>query len=140
MKKVKNLKAFVLLALATMFVLMMNVCAINMKDMKENGEISDGPVVFGDERDGVVSDVSSDMSGLGGAVSEFVDDVIPDMSSSPKETSRVNMNSDITGESSSAADSTVSPTSSKNAVLGITVAVVLAVAVVALIFLFVKRK
>ena len=138
MKKFKNLKALIPLSLVIAFVLVLNICAATVSEMIENGEISDGPIVFGDERDGVVSDVSSEMSDIGGEISEFARDVLPRTSAMPTDTSDVNMNSDMTPENTmgtSMAEDTAS-----NASLGIVVVVVIAIAVVALIFFFVKRK
>ena len=49
--------------LAVFALLMLSAAAATLDEMYENGVVSDGNVRFGDERDGVVSDVSEPMPG-----------------------------------------------------------------------------
>ncbi len=148
MKK-SNFKAAVL-CLAIMLIMTLYAGAITPRDMIENGEVSDGSVVYGDARDGVVSDVSSDMSDLGGELSEFVETVLPGANSAPNETS-VKENADMTTEMSmqitserateNASNSDGSDMSeSTGAIWGIAIAVIVAIAVIALIFFLFKRR
>ena len=41
-----------------LFIFVLSTSAATLSEMRENGEVSDGGITYGDERDGIVSDVS----------------------------------------------------------------------------------
>ena len=41
-----------------LFIFLLSTSAATLNEMRENGEVSDGGITYGDERDGIVSDVS----------------------------------------------------------------------------------
>jgi len=59
-----------LLALTFVF----SISAASWSEMRENGEVSDGGITYGDPRDGIVSDVSDDSEGLIPEISSAIDD------------------------------------------------------------------
>ena len=115
------------LAFAAMIVIMsFSALAATPKEMIENGQVSDGPIVYGDVRDGEVSDISTDMGNIGEEISEFAETVISDVGdivSNPVE--EINGTSDKVGTA--------------GVLFGIVVAVLAAIAVIALIFYLTKR-
>lgn len=45
-------------------IFMLGISAATLGEMRENGEVSDGGISYGDERDGIVSDVSDNHSSM----------------------------------------------------------------------------
>ena len=143
-----NIKAAVLFVCIA-FTLCLSAFAITPREMLENGEVSDGSVIYGDERDGIVSDVSSEMGDVRDEIGEFAESMLPDMSgaeenrtsgndtqSEPMTTDRADKTQESTKEASDGetADGTM------DARWGVVIAVIVVVAVVAAVFLLVKRK
>ncbi|MBQ6893373.1 MAG: hypothetical protein IJN48_04130 [Clostridia bacterium] len=148
MKRISNFTTAMMLCIVFVLIMSMTASAITPRDMMENGEVSDGSITYGDARDGVVSDVSSEMSDIGGEISEFVETVLPgaddndmqgtDASNTTETTTResVNNTTDSTENMTDGADMNTA----KGATWGIVIAVIIVIAVVAIIFCLVKRK
>ena len=131
MKKNKKIRSGMLICIA--FVIIMSLCAFaaTPKEMIENGQVSDGPVVYGDERDGEVSDISTDMGNLGEEVKEFAGTVLSDAG---------DIISNPVSEISDMVNGTSDSMGTWGVLLGIIIAVLAAIAVIALIFYRTKRK
>ena len=137
-----------ILCVCVAFMLCLSAFAITPRDMIENGEVSDGSVIYGDERDGIVSDVSSDIGDIRDELSEFGESMMPGIGGTEEirttdgvGTSKEPMTTDR------AEDSTPEQTTDRtetadgmDARWGVVIAVIVVIAVVAVIFLFVRRK
>lgn len=164
MKRLSNFKTVMILCIAVMLLMSVTVSAATSREMMENGAVSDGSVVYGDRRDGVVSDVSedmkdagdnvgnigSDMSQAGDKVEDFVETVLPGGTDKAETTThnttdRVNTTDGVnttdrvnTTDQAGVNDNAENMTRT-GAVWGIIIAVVVVVAVVAIIFYLTKR-
>ena len=142
--------------LAVFALLMLSAAAATLDEMYENGVVSDGNVRFGDERDGVVSDVSEPMPGEAHRIRNGFDSAMSDGGND-------NATGSVTGddfglnddnilmgrngaESGSAASSTASGSNADGAgsntgmVWGIILAILDIIAVVVLVMLFMPKK
>lgn len=119
------------LAFAAMIVIMsFSALAATPKEMIENGQVSDGPIVYGDVRDGEVSDISTDMENIGDEISEFAETVISDVG---------DIVSNPVDEIKDVVNGTSDKVGTAGVLFGIVVAVLAAIAVIALIFYLTKR-
>ena len=119
------------LAFAAMIVIMsFSALAATPKEMIENGQVSDGPIVYGDVRDGEVSDISTDMGNIGDEISEFAETVISDVG---------DIVSNPVDEIKDVVNGTSDKVGTAGVLFGIVVAVLAAIAVIALIFYLTKR-
>lgn len=149
-KSIFNIKT-AMLCVCIAFTLCLSAFAITPREMLENGEVSDGSVVYGDERDGIVSDVSSQMGDVRDEIGEFAESMLPDMGGSAEigttdnhSVSKEPMTSNAAEQTADRTQQTAGDTENTNdgmdARWGIVIAVVAVTAVVAAVFLFVKRK
>lgn len=142
--------------LAVFALLMLSAAAATLDEMYENGVVSDGNVRFGDERDGVVSDVSEPMPGEARRIRNGFDSAMSDGGND-------NATGSVTGddfglnddnilmgrngaESGSAAsgtamtDTAAASGNNTGMVWGIILAILVIIAVVVLVMLFMPKK
>lgn len=151
MKRKNGFITFILFCVSVMMLFSFSVAAITPREMLENGEVSDGGIVYGDERDGIVSDVSSEMGDLGSEISEFGESMMPDMDKTTDESTTVESTTErVTTHDTSrepmnqteqnSVNDTSGEANRKDAKLGIIIAVLIVIAVVAVIFMLFRRK
>ncbi len=142
--------------LAVFALLMLSAAAAALDEMYENGVVSDGNVRFGDERDGVVSDVSEPMPGEAHRIRNGFDSAMSDGGNDNATGSVMGddfgLNDDniLMGrngaESGSAAsgtamtDTAAASGSNTGMVWGIILAILVIIAVVVLVMLFMPKK
>lgn len=136
------------------FALVLGASAATLREMQENGAVSDGGISYGDARDGIVSDVSdkgesilpdlngtNDMHGGSSAVS-------PDVSHNTSDGSMLDGigAAESTRDTSSAASSTTAGdtqgngNSGRGMSAGLIIAILVVVAVVVIIFILLPKK
>ena len=126
-----------LVCLAFSFLLLTGIFAASPREMYENGVVSDGNVTFGDERDGIVSDVSE-----GGNIISDAGELLTDMlSPSTTEAPMTTGTSEITSTSQTEnVENTTGAEEDGGAAWGIIIAVVVVIAVVIIIFLLMPKR
>ncbi len=139
------------LCLAFSLVMLMFVSAATPEEMYENGVVSDDGIRLGDERDGIVSDVSEGgeiFTGEGtGMLGDMTGDLgvseNNDMTSTPDITSeRVTTDSPMT-TSEAATDNTTNGANNEDGgsmATGVIIAVIVVIAVVVIIFLLLPKR
>ena len=164
MKRLNSFKTVMILCIAVMLLMSVTVSAATSREMMENGAVSDGSVVYGDKRDGVVSDVSgstrdagdvvsdigSDIGNAGDRVEDFVETALPNGTDRAETTAhdttdRADTTTHMTtNRAETSAHETTNTESDMTAtkggaVWGIIIAVTVVIAVVAIIFYLTKR-
>ena len=114
--QIKKVAFLLVIALA----MIVTVSAATPREMIENGEVSDGNVIYGDERDGIISDVSEGGEIVPGEGTGLVSE-IKDITDAPSTTESGTTNGGGMG-------------------MGIIIAVLVVLAVVIVIFLLLSKR
>lgn len=161
MKRLSNFKKVFLLCLAAMILMSLTVSAATSREMMENGAVSDGSVVYGNRRDGEVSDVSGnahgtdnivndigkDVSEAGDKVEDFAETILPGSTNHAETTDHAattahraeTTHKTTAHETTNGTHTNTNGTTKTGAMWGIVIAVVVVIAVVAIIFYLTKR-